>query len=208
MGRNIGPKNKIARRFGINLGLKTNPVKVAKRLSQAPGVHGPKKRAGGPTSGFGKQLAEKQKAKFIFGLREAQFSKYVKEAARMTGDSSVNLQQLLERRLDNVVYKLGFAVTRPQARQMVGHKLFTVNGKAMNVPSYLVKIGDVVELKATKAKSRLFEGLEERMAKMELPSWLKLDLAKKSGKVLGVAADADFEKSFDTKLIIEYYSTR
>jgi small subunit ribosomal protein S4 len=97
------------------------------------------KKRGGPASGFGKQLAEKQKAKVIFGLREAQFSKYVKEAARMTGDSSVNLQQLLERRLDNVVYKLGFAVTRAQARQMVGHKLFTVNGKAMNVPSYLVK---------------------------------------------------------------------
>lgn len=207
MGRNIGPKNKIARRFGINLGLKTNPVKVAKRLSQPPGVHGPKKR-GGPASGFGKQLAEKQKAKFIFGLREAQFSKYVKEAARMTGDSSVNLQQLLERRLDNVIYKLGFAITRAQARQMVGHKLFTLNGKAMNVPSYMVKIGDVVELKATKAKSRLFEGLEERMSKMELPSWLKLDLAKKSGKILGLPADADFEKSFDTKLIIEYYSTR
>ncbi len=207
MGRNIGPKNKISRRFGINLGLKTNPVKVAKRLSQPPGVHGPKKR-GGPASGFGKQLAEKQKAKFIFGLREAQFSKYVKEAARMTGDSSVNLQQLLERRLDNVIYKLGFAITRAQARQMVGHKLFLVNGKSMNVPSYMVKIGDVVELKASKTKSRLFEGLEERMAKMELPSWLKLDLAKKSGKMLGAPADADFEKSFDTKLIIEYYSTR
>ena len=153
-------------------------------------------------------LAEKQKAKFIFGLREAQFSKYVKEAARMTGDSSVNLQQLLERRLDNVVYKLGFAITRAQARQMVGHKLFLVNGKSMNVPSYMVKIGDIVELKASKQKSRAFEGLEERMAKMELPSWLALDLAKKSGKVLGTPADTDFEKSFDTKLIIEYYSTR
>lgn len=207
MGRNIGPKNKISRRFGINLGLKTNPVKVAKRLSQPPGVHGPKKR-GGPASGFGKQLAEKQKAKFIFGLREAQFSKYVKEAARMTGDSSVNLQQLLERRLDNVVYKFGFAITRAQARQMVGHKLFLVNGKSMNVPSYLVKIGDIVELKASKQKSRAFEGLEERMSKLELPSWLTLDLAKKSGKVLGTPADTDFEKSFDTKLIIEYYSTR
>jgi small subunit ribosomal protein S4 len=207
MGRNIGPTTKISRRFGINLGLKTNSVKVAKRLSQPPGTQGPKKR-GGPASGFGKQLAEKQKAKFIFGLREAQFSKYVKEAARMTGDSSVNLQQLLERRLDNVVYKFGFAITRAQARQMVGHKLFLVNGKSMNVPSYLVKIGDIVELKTSKTKSRLFEGLEERMAKLELPSWLTLDLAKKSGKILGTPADADFEKSFDTKLIIEYYSTR
>lgn len=208
MGRNIGPKNKISRRFGINLGLKTNPVKVAKRLSQAPGVHGPKKRGPGASSGFGKQLAEKQKAKFIFGLREAQFSKYVKEAARMTGDSSVNLQQLLESRLDNVVYKLGFAITRAQARQMVTHKIFTVNGKYLNVPSYLVRVGDIIEIKKSKQKSKAFEGLEERLQKMDLPSWLSIDLAKKSGKVLGTPVDADFEKSFDTKLIIEYYSTR
>lgn len=207
MGRNIGPKNKIARRFGINLGLKTNPVKVAKRLSQPPGVHGPKKR-GGPASGFGKQLAEKQKAKFIFGLREAQFSKYVKEAARMTGDSSVNLQQLLERRLDNVVYKLGFAITRAQARQMVTHKIFMVNGKYMNVPSYMVRVGDVIEIKKSKQKSKAFEGLEERLQKTNLPSWMSIDLAKKSGKILGTPVDADFEKAFDTKLIIEYYSTR
>lgn len=207
MGRNIGPKNKIARRFGINLGLKTNPTKVAKRLSQPPGVHGPKKR-GGSSSGFGKQLIEKQKAKFIYGLREAQFSKYVKEATRLSGDSSVNLQQLLEKRLDNVVYKMGFAITRAQARQMVSHNLFLLNGKAMNIPSYLVKVGDIVELKKSKHKSRAFENLEEKMAKMELPSWLSVDGSKKSGKVLGTPADADFEKSFDTKLIIEYYSTR
>ncbi len=207
MGRNIGPKNKIARRFGINLGLKTNPTKVAKRLAQPPGVHGPKKR-GGSSSGFGKQLIEKQKAKLIYGLREAQFSKYVKEATRLSGNSSVNLQQLLEKRLDNVVYKLGFAVTRAQARQMVSHNLFLLNGKAMNIPSYLVKVGDVVELKKSKQKSKAFENLEEKMAKMELPSWLSVDGSKKSGKVLGTPADADFEKSFDTKLIIEYYSTR
>ena len=207
MGRNIGPTNKIARRFGINLGLKTNATKVAKRLSQPPGVHGPKKHAGTP-SGFGKQLNEKQKAKFIYGLREAQFSKYVKEASRLSGDSSVNLQQLLERRFDNVIYKMGFAVTRAQARQIVGHNLFLVNGKAMNVPSYIVRVGDVVELKKSKQKNKMFEALEERLSKMELPSWLSVDASKKSGKVLGTPAEADFDKSFDTKLIIEYYSTR
>lgn len=207
MGRNIGPTNKIARRFGMNLGLKTNATKVAKRLAQPPGVHGPKKR-GDSSSGFGKQLIEKQKAKFIYGLREAQFSKYVKEAGRLSGDSSVNLQQLLERRFDNVIYKMGFAVTRAQARQIVGHNLFLVNGKAMNIPSYMVRTGDVVELKKSKQKSKMFEALEERLSKMELPSWLSVDAPKKSGKVLGAPADADFEKSFDTKLIIEYYSTR
>lgn len=207
MGRNIAPKNKIARRFGINLGLKTNPTKVAKRLSQPPGVHGPKKR-GGASSGFGKQLLEKQKAKVIYGLREAQFSKYVKEATRLSGNSSVNLQQILEKRLDNVIYKLGFAVTRAQARQMVSHSLFLVNGKPLNIPSYMVRIGDVIELKKSKQKSKAFETLEERMSKIELPSWLSVEASKKSGKVLGLPVDADFEKSFDTKLIIEYYSTR
>lgn len=207
MGRNIGPKNKIARRFGVNLGLKTNPTKVAKRLAQPPGVHGPKKR-GGPSSGFGKQLTEKQKAKVIYGLRESQFRAYVTEANRLTGDSSVNLQQLLERRLDNVVYKMAFAVTRAQARQMVTHNLFIVNGKAMNVPSYIVRVGDIVELKKTKQKSKAFETLEDRMQKAELPSWISVDPSKKSGKVLGTPVENDFEKSFDTKLIIEYYSTR
>src|SRR3989338_4005221 len=118
MGRNIGPKNKLARRFGVNLGLKTNAAKVARRLAQPPGVHGPKKRMGGGST-FGKQLAEKQKAKIVYGLRENQFRRYVRESTRRTGDSGVNLQQMLERRFDNVVYRLGFAVTRAQARQMV-----------------------------------------------------------------------------------------
>ena len=207
MGRSTGPKTKIMRRFGVNLGLKTNPTKVAKRLAQPPGVQGPKKRMGN-SSGFGKQLTEKQKAKVIYGLREAQFRGYVKEAGRLTGDSSVNLQRILECRLDNVVYKLGFATTRAQARQMVTHKQFLVNGKALNVPSYMVRIGDLVELKKTKQKSKAYEGLEEKLSKVELASWLSVDASKKSGKILGEPADADFDKSFDTKLIIEYYSTR
>src|SRR3989338_2852729 len=108
MGRTITPKNKIARRFGVNLGLKTNAAKVAKRLNQPPGVHGPKKRPGAQSS-FGKQLLEKQKAKVVYGLRERQFQRYAKEATRLEGDSGINLMQLLESRFDNVVYRLGFA---------------------------------------------------------------------------------------------------
>lgn len=207
MGRYTGPKTKLSRRFGINLGLKTNSAKVAKRLSQPPGVHGPKKRPG-TASTFGKQLLEKQKAKFIFGIREAQLSRYVKEATRLTGDSGMNLQKLLESRFDNVVYRLGFATTRAQARQFVSHSMFLVNGKRQNIPSYSVKVGDIISVKESKQKKKAFDGIEEKLSKAELPSWLSVDAAKKSGKVLGGPMKDDFEKAFDVRMIIEYYSTR
>lgn len=206
MGRYIGPKNKIARKFGVNLGLKTNAAKVARRLSQVPGMHGVKRRRS--ASSFGKQLAEKQKAKFIYGLRESQFRRYVEEANRLTGDSGVNLQQLLEMRLDNVIYRLGFADTRAQARQFVSHSMFTVNGKKMNIPSHVVKKGDVIKLKDNKAKKKIFETITDKLAKVELPSWLVVDPTKKEGKVLHKPEDKDFDKVFDVKLIIEFYSSR
>ncbi|KKQ28159.1 MAG: 30S ribosomal protein S4 [Candidatus Magasanikbacteria bacterium GW2011_GWC2_37_14] len=207
MPKYIGPKNKIARRFGVNLGLKTNSTKVARRLSQMPGVHGPKKRPGANSS-YGKQLLEKQKAKLIYGLRERQFRRYVDLSRTMKGDSGLNLQRLLELRLDNVIYRLGFAVTRSQARQFVNHGMFKVNGKKINIPSHLLKIGDEVTLAETKTKKKIFEGVEDRLSKVELASWLVLDAAKKQGKILNLPAETDFEKVFDVKLITEYYSTR
>lgn len=207
MGRYIGPKNKLARRFGINLGLKTNAVKVAKRLSQPPGQHGPKKRKG-TTSSFGKQLEEKQKAKIIYGIRERQFRSYVEEATRLKGNSGVVLKQLLERRLDNVVYRLGYADTRAQARQFVTHGMFVVNGKKLNIPSHLVDVGDEIALKENKAKKKIFVEISDKLAKKEMPSWLSVDPAKKSGKVLGKPSEEDVENSFDVKFIIEYYSSR
>lgn len=207
MGRYIGPKNKIARRFGINLGLKTNPTKVAKRLSQPPGVHGPGKRPKAAT-GFGKQLLEKQKARIVYGLRESQFRGYVDKATTLKGDSGVNLQRLLETRLDNVVYRLGFAVTRAQARQMVSHKMFKVNGKPLNVPSHILSVGDGVALKENKKKKKIFDGMTEKLLKMDRPSWLKMDANTLTGKILNQPGEIDFEKVFDVKLIIEYYSAR
>ncbi len=207
MGRYIGPKNKIARRFGVNLGLKSEATKVARRLNQAPGVHGPNKRRKS-VSAFGKQLNEKQKAKFMYGIREKQFRAYVEKANAMSGDSGVNLQELLEMRLDNVVYRLGFALTRAQARQMVGHGMFTLNGKKMNIPSHIVRVGDVIEVKENKKKKKVFDGMAEKLQKHELPSWVSNDPAALSGKVLGTPKADDFEKVFDVKLIIEYYSTR
>ncbi len=207
MGRYTGPKNKIARRFGVNLNLKSNPTKVAKRLSQPPGVHGPKKRKG-TESTFGKQMIEKQKAKYVYGVREKQFRRYVEEATAQTGDSGVTLQQTLEMRLDNVVYRLGFAETRAQARQMVSHGMFMVNGKRLDIPSHIVTVGDVVGLKPNKAKKKLFENAGEKLSKKTLPSWLSVDPAALSGKVLHKPNMNDVEKIFDVKLIIEYFSTR
>lgn len=207
MGKYIGPKNKIARRFGVNLGLKSEATKVARRLGQMPGVHGPKKRAKGGSS-YSKQLIEKQKAKFIYGIREAQFSRYVKEASSMKGDSGVNLQTILETRLDNVIYRIGFALTRAQARQMVNHGMFTVNGKNLNIPSHIVKVGDVIAVRDKKLKKSLFLDLEEKLSKVQLPSWISVDPKTKSGKILNLPTEQDFDKIFDVKLIIEYFSTR
>lgn len=207
MGRTIRPKNKVARRFGENLGLKTNPSKVARRLQQPPGVHGPKKRRGTGSS-YGKQLLEKQKAKIVYGLRERQMIQAAKRATRMTGDSGVNLQRLLEMRLDNVAYRLGFAETRAQARQLVGHKIFHVNDRPMNIPSHIVKAGDTIAVKANKKNKKIFDGIVERLAKKELPSWLAVDPATLSGKVLHLPEERDFERLFNVRQIIEFSVSR
>lgn len=207
MGRYIGPKNKIARRFGVNLGLKTNPVKVARRLQQPPGVHGPNARRKTGSS-FGRQMLEKQKAKFLYGIRERQFRRYVGMATSQAGDSGVHLQQMLEMRLDNAVYRSGLAGTRAQARQMVTHGMFLLNGRPMNIPSHLVKTGDVVALKENKKKKKLFENVSEVLAKKEPPGWLAVDPKDATVKVTGKPSERDVEKVCDVKLIIEYYSTR
>lgn len=207
MGRYIGPKNKIARRFRTNLNLKTNAAKVARRINQAPGVHGPNQRKKSLSS-YGKQLTEKQKAKFLYGLCERQFRGYVERAGSMAGDTGFNLQQLLELRMDNLIYRMGFASTRAQARQLVSHSMFRLNGKKMNIPSHIVSVGDVITLKENKKKKGIFEGLTERLEKHDLPSWVSVDAVAQSGKVTGKPMQEDFEKIFDVKLIIEYYSTR
>lgn len=207
MGKYIGPKNKISRRFGINLGLKSNASKLTRRLSQPPGVHGPKKRRVS-TSSFGKQLLEKQKVKYIYGIREKQFRGYVKEANRQEGDSGINLQRLLELRMDNVIYRLGIASTRSQARQFVSHNMFKVNNKKMNIPSHILGVGDQISIRENKQKKQIFEGLEEKLSNVDTPSWLSVDFTKKIGKVLNLPTDKDFDKIFDVRLIIEYYSAR
>mgnify|MGYP000895555361 CR=1 FL=1 len=207
MGRTITPANKLSRRFGVNLGLKTNAAKVARRLSQPPGVHGPKKRAGAKSS-YGKQLLEKQKAKIIYGMRERQFARFVAEATRLPGDSSVTLSRLLEQRLDNVIYRLGFASTRAQARQFVTHGMFMLNGIAMDIPSHLVREGDIITVRESKKKKGPFASAKETLEKKELPSWLTVDAAALTGKVIGMPLPTDMEQVFDVKQIIEHFSAR
>lgn len=206
MGRYTGPKNKVARRYGTDLGLKSDSAKVTRKLDQKPGDHGHKRQRG--KSVYGRQLDEKQKAKFMYGVREKQFRKYLEQAGKMEGNTGTNLQQLLEKRLDNTIYRLGFAKTRAQARQFVNHGMFQVNDRKMDIPSYSVETGDIIKLKENKKDKGPFLDIKEKLEEVELPSWVSLDLKKKQGKVLHDPKEEDFEKVFDVKLIIEYYSAR
>jgi len=155
-------------------------------------------------SSFGKQLREKQKVKRIYGLLERQFSNYVAEASRKTGDTSQFLLNYLESRLDNVVYRLGLAPSRSAARQLVNHGHILVNGKKIDIPSYRVKVGEVVALKEKTKTSKLFENISEKLAKLEAPSWLNPDPKTLSGKILNLPTAE--RPNFDTSLIVEFYS--
>lgn len=167
------------------------------------GVHGPtKKRI--KRSVYGKQLFEKQKAKQVYGLRERQFANYVAEASKKTGDTGKFLINYLESRLDNVVFRMGLAKSRAAARQMVGHGHVTVGGRKVNVPSFRVKVGNVIAVKEISKKKPLFDKMDEKLAKFEAPSWMALDAKNVSAKVLNEPTVA--EPGFDSKIIIEFYS--
>ncbi len=202
MARRLAPKAKASRRYGVALHPKAERI-LAKR-NFPPGQHGPKGR--GRLTNFGEQLAEKQKAKLSYGLLERQFNRYYTEAVRREGDASQNLLALLEQRLDNVVYRLGFAISRDQARQMVSHAHFAVNGKKVDIPSYQVKIGDVVSLRPTAQKRKLYATIGEKLQNAILPSWLSLDTKELSGKVLDTPKRDDIQPVFDPQVIIEFYS--
>lgn len=201
MARDLRPKHKLCRKFGEKL---CDSIKcpVGKRKYPA-GQHGPEQKHA-KLSGFGKQLREKQKAKGIYGILERQFSNYVAEASRKTGDTSKILLNYLESRLDNVVYRMGFAASRRLARQLVNHGHVLINGKKTNIPSYRVRVGETITLKDKSKKSKLFEGLNEKLAKLEPVSWISVDTKTLSGKVLNAP---HFENpNFNAKLIIEFYS--
>ena len=208
MGRRTEPKCKQCRREGEKLYLKGDkcftPKCPVSRRPFKPGMHGPTSRTR-PTP-YGIQLREKQKAKNTYGILETQFENYFTKATRQVGNSATFLVQMLEMRLDNVVYRLGLAKSRSSARQFVGHGHVRVNGKKVNIPSYQVRPGEVISLTEKFGKSKLFSEETARLGKHQAPSWLHLDPAAKSGKVLAKPQGDELKQNFDPKLIVEFYS--
>lgn len=206
MARYIGPKCKLARREGTDLFLKSGvkPIDAKCNINTVPGMHGQQRR--GRLSEYGLQLREKQKVKRIFGVLEGQFRRYYKEAARLKGSTGENLLQLLEGRLDNVVYRAGFGATRAESRQLVTHKGIMVNGSRVNIPSYQVKPGDVVSV-APKAKEQLrIQNALELAKQREASEWLEIDEKKLEATFKAVPDRAELSSSINEQLIVELYS--
>lgn len=209
MSRYLGSVCKLCRREGEKLFLKgrrcNSPKCSFEKRSYPPGEHGqkPPTRARGD---YRRQLRTKQKAKRVYGVLEKQFRNYYVKAARQTGITGENLIALLERRLDNVVYRLGFATSRKQARQLVQHNHFTVNGKRVNIPSYLVEVGDVI---TPREKSRQLATIQEALELAQqrgTPEWLEIDTDMPQGRVQGIPVVQNIAAELDTQLIIELYS--
>ncbi len=197
----IGPKYKIARRLGAPIFEKTQTQKYALHLERK----GKKRGFAKAKSEFGLQLNEKQKARFVYGLSERQFSNYVKEALEKKGQKATDLIfQYLESRLDNVVYRLGLSSTRLGSRQIVSHGHIMVNGKRVNTPSLRVSLGDTIEVRTGSLKKPLFENISEKMSKVTVPSWIKFD--GKVAEIQGSPMLVPTENMFDLNAVIEFYS--
>jgi len=209
MPNNIDSKCKLCRRAGEKLFLKgdrcLSPKCAMVRRPYAPGVHGHNPSRGG--SEFGKQLAMKQKIKRLYGVMERQFRHHFEEVQKVPGITGDQLVSRLERRLDNVIYRLGFASSRAQAKQLVSHKMFSVNGTRINIPSYEVRLGDIVELKSTKKEKQFFKNQEEILKnKKDVPHWLELNVTKQSGKMIAMPSPQDVGVRVDAQMVVEYYS--
>lgn len=209
MARYNGPVCRLCRREGMKLFLKgercyTEKCAIEKR-NMPPGQHGRARRA--KIVGYGIQLREKQKVKRIYGLLERQFRNYYKKASTRKGNTGENLLQLLETRLDNVVYRMGFAITRPAARQLVSHRGVTVNGKPVNLPSYAVKAGDAIALSERAQKQlRVTEALNVSSTMDLSPSWVEVDSKQFSGVFKAVPDRGDLPSDINEALIVELYS--
>lgn len=203
MARDFTSIVKRSRRLGVILGKE----KAARRRNYPPGIHGPKQaRSRARLSSYGEQLQEKQKAKALYGILERQFRKTFERASRKKGNTAEAFVQFLEIRLDNVVFRLGFAKTRRQARQIVSHGFITVNGKRVNIPSYAVSVGDEIKIKENKKEKGIVKQIPEAMTASKLPSWLTRDEKTFSGKVTGIPQGEDLDQIFDPTLIVEFYS--
>jgi len=208
MGRNLDPKCKQCRRAGEKLMLKgercNSPKCAMVRKNYPPGFHGPKGRK--RQSDYGLQLAEKQKAKKQYNTLEKQFKLTFEKAKKQSGNIGDNFLKLLEMRLDNAVYRLGFASSRVQARQLVSHGHFEINDHKVNIPSCQVKVGDVIKIRAKSKRSKNFKDLGERLKKFSPPGWFNLDVNDLSGKVLHQPGTEDIQTNINIQMIVEYYS--
>ncbi|MDW5415121.1 MULTISPECIES: 30S ribosomal protein S4 [unclassified Iodobacter] len=209
MARYIGPKCKLARREGTDLFLKSarRSLDSKCKLEQAPGQHGV---SGGKKpsrlSDYGVHLREKQKIRRIYGVLERQFRRYFEEASRRKGSTGENLLKILECRLDNVVYRMGFGSTRAESRQLVSHKAIVVNGNVVNIPSYLVKAGDVVSVRD---KSKTQARIQEAVSLAEgigFPSWVQVDSKKLEGMFKNMPERSDLSSDINEALVVEFYS--
>ena len=207
MARYTGPACKLCRREGKKLYLKGDRCVSGKcaleRRTSAPGQHGADVKK---MREYGMQLREKQTAKRYYGVLEAQFANYYKEADRREGMTGENLLILLERRLDNVVYRMGIGVSRSQSRQLVNHGHITVNGKTLNIPSYQVKVGDVIGVKENKQDNKFFSELKQMKKPTNLPKWLDFDTATLSGKIISKPQREDIDMNIQEHMIVELYS--
>ncbi|MGI5891214.1 MAG: 30S ribosomal protein S4 [Bacillota bacterium] len=207
MARYKGAVCRLCRREGMKLYLKGDRCYSDKcavtTKAYAPGEHGQSRKK---VSEYGIQLREKQKVRRIYGVLEKQFRNYFRKAEKQRGVTGENLLRLLESRLDNVVYRLGFASSRVDARQLVRHGHFTVNGKKVNIPSYLVKMGDVISVKEKSRTSPKIEAIAAALTSRTAPAWLEVDKENLVGKVIALPTREDIDLPIDEQLIIELYS--
>jgi small subunit ribosomal protein S4 len=206
VARYLGPKAKLSRREGTDLFLKSarRAIGDKAKFDSKPGQHG--RTSGTRTSDYGLQLREKQKVKRMYGILEKQFRRYFEEADRRKGNTGSNLLSLLESRLDNVVYRMGFGSTRAEARQLVSHKAMTVNGKGVNIPSFMVKAGDVVAVRdKSKKQNRIAEALQ-LATQVGMPAWVEVSVEKAEGIFKSVPDRDQFAADVNESLIVELYS--
>ncbi|GAA0792026.1 MULTISPECIES: 30S ribosomal protein S4 [Pseudomonadati] len=205
MARYLGPKLKLSRREGTDLFLKSGvrAIESKCKLETAPGQHGARKPR---LSEYGTQLREKQKVRRIYGVLEKQFRNYYKEAARLKGNTGENLLQLLEVRLDNVVYRMGFGATRAESRQLVSHKSIMVNGRVVNIPSFKVSANDVVSIREKSRTQARIKAALEVAGQREKPTWVEVDSAKMEGAFKRLPERSDLSADINEQLIVELYS--
>lgn len=202
MSRYLGPKHKLCRREGVKL-CDSPKCPVIKR-NYPPGVHGVK---GAPRlTPYGEQLREKQKARRLYQIQERQFHNYFKKAMQLKGDTGNFLIAMLEKRLDNVIYRAGLAKTRSQSRQLVSHGFFTINDKKVNIPSFQIKVKEIIAISKNKEKKNVFSDLDKRLKKQIFPSWLHFDPINKKIKIINEPNVKEMKNIFNVQSIVEFYS--